>query len=317
MTNTVATLTYQEPIATGGNREDLGNIIFDVSPTETPVLSAIGRNRAKATSHDYLTDELAAPDTAGAIEGADAAPTRPASRTRLSNFTQIFERSAAVSGTQEKVLKGGSISSEMNYQILRRGQEMKNSVESAIVGVNKAKLGGDETTARLMGSLSTYLDDDSYQGAGTPPTGNGVDVPAAGTGRAFTKDILRDALDVLWTQSSGNKNVMAVCAGAQRKLFSEFSGTDTRYVTTDDRELVDSIDVFDGDYHTVTVTPDRFCLANNVFIIDKEYLKLSELRTMATKDLAVVGDSVRKQIIWETTLEVCSPKAHINIADLL
>ena len=80
---------------------------------------------------------------------------------------------------------------------------------------------------------------------------------------------------------------------------STFNAASTRYVTTDDKKLVASIDVYDGDFHTVTVTPDRYSLPENIFLLDPEYAKLSELRAASTKDLAVTGDSMRKEIVWE------------------
>ena len=80
--------------------------------------------------------------------------------------------------------------------------------------------------------------------------------------------------------------------------------------------MVASIDVYDGDYHTVTVTPDRYSDPASLFLIDAEYVSLADLRAVSSKDLAVTGDSKRKEIVWETTLEVCNPLAHIQIAGL-
>jgi hypothetical protein len=318
MTETVATLTYQEPIGTGGNREDLSDLLWDISPTETPGISAMGRTRATATNHEWLTDVLGDAGDNKTVEGADAVIVRPASRTRLGNYTQILSKTAAVSGTQERVLKGGGIKSEMAYQIARRMKEIKRDLEYLIYGMDNSKVAGNESTAREMGSFSSYIVDGFAGGAtGVAPDGNGVlGSYAAGTPRAFDETILTTALENLWNRSGGNENLIAIMGSKQRGIFSSFTGADTRYVTTDDRKLVASIDVYDGDFHTITATPDRFCLATNVFIQDSEYVKLAELRSMQSYDLAKVGDSVRKQIVWEVTLEMCNPDAHVNIAAL-
>lgn len=311
--------SYSEPIGTGGNREDLSDILFDVSPTETPFITAIGRNKATATSHDWLTDVLADPADNANVEGDDAAPVAPSSRVRLANYTQIMKKHAVVTGTQERVLKGGGIKSEMAYQVARRLKEMKRDAERAMVGVNQAKVAGDDSTPRRMGSLSTYLNSTSYQSLsdGSAPTGNGVDTPTTAPGgpQAFTEPALKTALEQLWNQSGGNENILALTGSFNRGVFSTFNASSTRYVTTDDKKLVASIDVYDGDFHTVTVTPDRYSLPGNIFLLDPEYAKLSELRSASTKDLAVTGDSMRKEIVWEFTLEVCNPLAHINMAD--
>ena len=39
-----------------GQREDLSNIIYDVSPTMTPFMSNIGRGKATHTLHEWQTD---------------------------------------------------------------------------------------------------------------------------------------------------------------------------------------------------------------------------------------------------------------------
>jgi hypothetical protein len=310
--------SYDEAIGTGGNREDLSDVLFDVSPTETPGLTAMKKMKATATSHDWLTDVLEdAADNAN-IEGDDATPVSPASRQRLSNFTQIFKKHAVVTGTQETVLKGGGIKSEMAYQVARRMKAMKRDCERAIFGVANPKVAGSDTVAREMGSLQTYMTSNTYAGGATAtaPTGNGATAGTGGTNRAFTEAILKTGLEALWNNSGGNENILALTGSKQRGIISTFTSSSTRYVTTDDKKLVASIDVYDGDFHTVTVTPDRYSLPGSVFLIDPEFIALSDLRPMSSKDLAVNGDSKRKEIIWETTLEVCNPLAHYQIAGL-
>ena len=308
--------SYDEPIATGGNREDLSDVLFDVSPTETPFITAIKKGKSTATSHDWLTDVLEDPADNAHIEGDDATPVAPSSRVRLANHTQIFKKHAVVTGTQEKVLKGGGIKSEMAYQVARRMKAMKRDAERAMIGVANPKVAGNDTTAREMGSFETYMTSDTYlPGAtGSAPTGNGVDAGTAGTPRALTESILKGALETLWNNSGGNENILGICGSHVRGVISTFNASSTRYVTTDDRKLVASIDVYDGDFHTVTVTPDRYSHASSLFLVDPEYAAVADLRPMFSKDLAVNGDSIRKEIVWETTLEICNPLAHVQVA---
>jgi len=310
--------SYDEPIATGGNREDLSDMLWDVSPTETPFITAIGKGKATGTAHDWLTDVLEDPAENAAIEGDDAAGTEAASRTRLSNYTQILTKDAVVTGTQEKVLKGGGIKSEMAYQVARRMKAIKRDAEQAMVGTAHEKIAGSDVLARQMGSFITYLSGDSWQGAadGVAPTGNGVDLPTVGTPRALDESLLTAALAQLWTQSGGNENILGITGAFNRGIVSSFTASSTRYVTTDDKKLVASIDVYDGDFHTVTMTPDRFTDPGTMFLVDPEYAKVADLRPLFTKDLAETGDASKKQLVWETTLEVCNPLAHIALTSL-
>lgn len=310
--------SYDEPIATGGNREDLSSVIRDVSPTETPVLTMVGRNKATGTAHDWLTDALADAADNKAIEGNEAVGVDPASRTRLSNYTQILTKHAVVTGTQEKVLKGGGVKSEMAYQLARRLKEIKRDMEFAIVGQANAKVAGSESVAREMGSLAAYLVTNNQAAAGSSaPTGDGTDVSDyAGIDRDLTQAILDAGLQSLFTNSGGNESVNMVVSAHNKGVISDFTNADTRYVTTDNKELVSSIDVYKGDFHTVRIIPDRFLLAGSSFVIDPEYLKLSELRGVHSFDLAKSGDSSRKEVVWEATLEVCNEKAHAMFTDL-
>lgn len=311
--------SYDEPINTGGNREDLSDVIFDVSPTDTPFITMCKKGKSTATNHEWLTDVLGDAADNAHIEGDDATPADPASRARLGNYTQIFKKHAVVTGTQEKVLKGGGIKSEMAYQVARRLKEMKRDCERACIGVANIKVAGNDTTARELGSLETYMTSSTYFGGATfvAPTGNSVDVGTAGTPRAITEPILKAALQNLWANSGGNESVAAICGAHVRGVISDFTASSTRYVTTDDKKLVASIDVYDGDFHTVTVTPDRFSHASSLFLVDSEFASINDLRPVSSKDLAILGDSMRKEIVWETTLEVCNPLAHVQIAGLL
>lgn len=311
--------SYDEPIATGGNREDLSDMLWDVSPTETPFITLAGKGKADATNHEWLIDRLEDPAANANIEGNDASPVDSSPRGRLGNYTQILTKFAVVTGTQEKVLKGGGIKSEMAYQVARRMKAIKRDAESAMIGTAAAaKVAGSDTVARKMGAFVSYLSGNSYQGGATntPPAGNGAGLGTAGTPRALTETIFKAALSQLWTQSGGNENIQAVCGATQRGIVSTFAGSATRYVSTDDRKLTASIDVYDGDFHTVTVTPDRWCDPTMLFLVDPEYVKIADLRALHTIDLAVTGDSTRKQLIWETTLEVCNPLAHMAIVAL-
>jgi len=317
-TPTGAHSTYDEPIATGGNREDLSNVIWDVSPTETPLLTLAGKNTATGSNHEWLTDTLADAADNKAIEGNDVSGTQAASRGRLGNYTQILTKNALVTGTQEKVLKGGGIKSEMAYQIARRMREMKRDGEFAMVGQSNAKVAGSESVAREMASLDAYLVTNNQLAAGSSaPTGDGTDVSDyAGTDRALTETILKAGLQSLFTNSGGNESVTALVSAADKGVISTFTGSATRYASTDDQQLVASIDVYVGDFHTVRIVPDRYIKSGLAYIVDPEYVKCSQLRPMTSFDLAKTGDSEKKQIVWEWTLEVCNEKAHCLIGDL-
>jgi len=316
---TYARSTYDEPISTGGNREDLSSLLSDVSPTDTPVVTMCGKTKATATNHEWLVDALEAAAANAALEGGDMSATNTADRSRLGNYTQIMTKNATVSGTQEKVLKGGGIKSEMAFQLARRMKAIKNDAEFAIVGQSLAKAAGSTTVARTMGSLDSYtVTNNQFAATGSSAVaGNGADVSDfAGTNRALTETIFQAALQSVYDNSDSGDTLKCVTTSSSKVAISGFTGADARNASTDNKQLVNTIDVYVGDFHTVEIIADRKCLANTTFLINPEYLKIAELRSARSFDVARAGDAVKKQIIWEWTLEVGNEKAHCLIGDL-
>ena len=64
------------------------------------------------------------------------------------------------------------------------------------------------------------------------------------------------------------------------------------------------------------MSPDRFSDPSVLFLVDPEYAKVADQRPLHTIDLAKTGDSTKKELVWETTLEVCNPLAHIAMVAL-
>ncbi len=153
---TVPTNTYSRYGAIGV-REDLADVIYDISPTDTPIMSSIGKARATQTAHEWQTDVLAAATFGNAlIEGDDAAASSLAPTTRIGNFTQIVGKTVQVSGTLEAVDKAGR-KSEKAYQLAKAASEIKRDIETIIMG-NQAKTNGTATSgARKLGALLSWI----------------------------------------------------------------------------------------------------------------------------------------------------------------
>lgn len=304
---------------TVGNREDLSDIIFDISPDETPILSAIKKGKASNTLHEWQTDEIGTASANTNIEGDDNQDANAiTATTRLSNQSQILKYKCVVSGTQEKGMDHAGVRSEMSYQEAKKMKRIKLDCELSVLDggnvLGIAKVAGNATTARKMGSLATYLTTNVSVGAtGAAATGNSVDALTAGTDRDLTEALVTGVLQTLWT-AGGDPTIMAVSA-VNKGVVSSFAGGSTRYIDTNTKELVHSIDVYVGDFHTLKVVPCRNMIGDNVYIIDPGYLRLADLRPLHSYDLAKTGDNFKREMVWETTLEVCNEAAHGLIAD--
>jgi len=125
---------------TTGIREDLVDVIYNISPEDTPILSAIPRAIAKQTKHEWQIDSLAAAASNAVIEGDDATIDAATATARKQNFTQIMDKVIAVSGTQSSVDAAGR-ADEMAYQIAKKSKELKKDMELALSSATLAAVG--------------------------------------------------------------------------------------------------------------------------------------------------------------------------------
>lgn len=297
-----------------GNREDLSDIIFDISPTETPGMTMAKKTKATATNHEWQTDALAAASASNAvIEGDDATTDASAATTRLGNYTQIQDKVARTTGTEDTVKKAGR-GNELDYQVMKRSKELKRDMESSLFA-NNAKVAGNDTTAREMAGIPAWLATNTSAGAsGSDPTGDGTDARTDGTQRAFTEDLLLDVMQSCW-ENGGEPDALIVGPFNKRKA-SGFTGVATKFKDVDDKKIIASADVYVSDFGEINIVPNRFSRARDAILVQKDMFKAAMLRPMSSWDLAKTGDSERKQILVEWTVEMCNEAAHGIVADL-
>ena len=197
--------TYQTFTAIG-QREDLTDVIYNISPTETPILSSLARTKATAVYHEWQTDTLAAATTNNAqVEGDDATAATISPTTRLGNYTQIVAKTIQVSGTMMAVDLAGR-RAEKAYQLSKASQELKRDQET-IISANQGRSAGNSSTARKMGSLLSWLKTNSNYNTtdGANPTTIGVSTRSDGTTRTFTEAILKDGVQQVYTSGGSPK----------------------------------------------------------------------------------------------------------------
>lgn len=298
-----------------GNREDLSDIIFDITPTETPFLSSIAKRSASSTKVEWQTDALAAASAANAvIEGDDATTDASTATTRLFNYTQISDKVARVTGTQRAVNSAGR-ADEMAYQIMKRGSELKRDMESSLLA-NNAQVAGNDTTARELGGIGSWIatNDDDGGGAGASPTGDGSDARTDGTQRAFAEADLKTVLAACW--DAGGEPDTIMLGSFNKQAASAFSGGATRTVEAGEKQLVNAIDIYVGDFGQLAIIPNRFQRARDGLVLQMDMWELATLRDIQTVSLAKTGDTEREQLIVEYSLCSKNEAASGMVADL-
>jgi hypothetical protein len=300
-----------------GQREDLIDVIYDISPTETPIMSTLARTKATAVFHEWQSDSLAAATSANAaVEGADATSATLSPTTRLGNYTQIVQKTIQVSGTLETVNKAGR-RSEKAYQLSKASAELKRDMET-IITANQGRDAGSSSTARKLGALLSWIKTNTSEGSGgADPTTIGVSTRTDGTQRTFTETLLKDVVADIF-DAGGNPTMMVVGSGLKQKA-SSFAGIAAqRYMAPGDQPttIIGAADVYMSDFGTINVVPDRFMRTRDAFVLDPEYAALAYLRPFQTTDLAKAGDSDKTQLLAEFTLEMRNEAAHGAIYDL-
>ena len=139
-----------------GNREDLSDIVYDVSPAETPFLSALPKTKATGTKHEWQTHALTAPSGSNAVlEGDDATTDAATVNARVYNYRQISDKVARVTGTQEAVDNAGK-KAKMAAQMEARMKELKTDVETTLLA-NVASVAGNATLAPRSAGLQAWV----------------------------------------------------------------------------------------------------------------------------------------------------------------
>jgi hypothetical protein len=289
-----------------GNREDLSDEIYRIDPTDTPCMTAFERETASAVKHEWQRQALASVDSSNdVLEGDDATTDAITATVRLSNNCQISDKVARVTGTQEAVEHAGR-GSEMDYQAMLKGLELKRDMETILVGRNTATNAGADATARKTASILSWIKSNTSKGtaggAADPTTADGAGTRTDGTQIAFTEIRLKTVLQSIWT--AGGKPDTVYTGAFNKQVFSTFTGRASQIEDTKGKKIIASVDAYESDFGTLKVVPNRFLRTRDVLVLQTDMWAVAFLkgRKMVSIPLAKTGDSERRQILSEYAL---------------
>lgn len=313
---TTPTDTYQT-YQSIGNAEDVDDLIYNIDPTETPLMSMIaGKGKAAAVYHEWQTQALAAVNASNQhIEGDVYTRVAATPTVRVGNRCQIFKIPFGVSGTQEAIRKYGR-KSEIAYQTALKGKELKRDIESRLCS-NNASVTGNASTARQLGGLESWFTSNVSRGSGGSNggfTSSNTVAATDGTQRAFTEALLKSALKSAW--DNGGQPDTALMGSFNKQAFSSFAGNATRFKEAEDRKLVASISVYESDFGKIKAVPSRFCRSRTVSLLQSDMVSVDYLRPIKVEPLAKIADSEDFEYVAELTLKVHNQAAHAVVADL-
>ncbi len=268
-------------------REDLLNVLNNLTPTDTQLITGLGTSKASAQRHEWLTDTLSAVKTNSYAEGADASYPTITNPSRLINYTQIMRQGYKVSDT-ERAVNTANFNDRMSYEAVKALKMLKNDMEYAVMRGTLA-CGASGVTGQMRG-IKSWLS-----------------LVTSQSGVSLTETKLNDYLQMVWTNGT-EVNALYAPMYIKRKISSYTAGATKNFNQTD-RRLVNAIDIYEADaakiiklfaHRHVTVSGDN----NYDFVaINEDLFKVAYLRNPMSRPLAKTGDAEKAEVLTEVTLE--------------
>ena len=284
----MATFTSYDAV---GIKEDVSDIISNISPTKTPFTTLIGKGSVTTRLFQWQEDELAAPRANAQIEGFTAADATLSPTVMRSNNTQIFEKTVKVSGTEDTVSQYGR-AKETAYQLTKAAKELKRDVERACIGVAQAAVAGSNVAARQTASAINQIDAGSIVAGGT---------------LALTEARLLSAGQLAYT-AGGEPDVFMI-KPADSLIVAGFTGAAGRQREIDGTKLVNVVDLYVSPFGEYKVVLNRFQLASVALLFDPTMWSLDALRPWTREPLAKDGDNTKTMMVGEYGLRHKNYKA--------
>lgn len=281
MAQSTATLTFDAI----GNREDLSDVITNISPTDTPFLSGFGKVKATNTYHEWTTDSLAATTDNAQVEASDYTFSKATARTRVGNYVQYAYTPVEVSDAQRAMNVAG-LDDEFAYQLAKKMKEHARDIEASLV-TGTGNSGASGAARRVKGVL-TWIATNVTTGSGT---GN----------EALTDDMLNSTLQNIWT--NGGTPESAYANGGQKRAISKLTASSTKFVNASDKEITAGVDVYDSDFGRIKVYLHRYMDTDKIAILTPDLWKVAMYIPTHKTDVAKIGSATRAVVETYFTLE--------------
>jgi hypothetical protein len=272
----------------GALREDLLNILTNLSPKNTQLVSGLGTSTAASIRHEWLIKTLGTVKTNAYVEGVDASYANLTDPTRLINYTQIFREAYQVTDTERAVNTAG-FNDRLALEAADALAELKNDMELAI----------------LRGSLACGTGSAARQLRGIK---NSLSLVTSQSGVSLTEAILNNYFQNVWDVTSLEVDEVYGGMYMKRKI-SGFTAGSTKNVDSKDKRLINAVDVYEADAASmVKLFAHRYMTISgdtnyDILGINADMFKVAYLRKPFTRELAKTGDAAKGEVVTELTLE--------------
>ena len=289
-----------------GNAEDVTDFIINISPEETPLLTALPKKKATASYHEWLTDDLATAAENAKGEGSLFGTETILARTRIVNYCQIAYKVYEVSGTQEAINKYG-VTSELSYQAVKMMKELKRDMDLDLWRNASVAIGDTADISGAARQLDGFqsIRPSAHSGAAQLTVAALTGVAAEAQFNAVMGKIFDD----------GPSSTVAYMLPSVKRLVSRWTGVATKNFDQDAMKIVTVIDIYQSDFGTVRLVMDRYMKANiqgveAIYVGNFDNAAVAFLRPFQTKRLPSVKDALAGVVLAEYTLEYGNPNSY-------
>ncbi len=319
-------------LATSGDnvREDLSDVIYNITPTEVPAQANFGRGTSKQTLREWQIDELAAAASNAVVDGADFGSDESDEAFRIGVYMQISIKYLAVSRRANIVNKAGR-RAELSYQIAKKGKELRRDVEFEICQGN-ATVAGNSTTPSETAGLRGWIKTNTHrESGGAEPALSNTTFGEPTTGEtdgtipvAMHEDRLLEQLADCYI-AGGNPNMLMLGPVMKQKFSSYMFGADARIATQYQDQgpvnrggvsVVGAVDVYVSDFTVLDIVPNRFQRERDGWILDNEFWDVTYLDGYKTETISKIGDAERRHILVDWGLKSNNEAASAHYADI-
>lgn len=305
-----------------GNREELDNFVSMITPSDTPIYTMAGKEKASSKHPEWEYEELDATADNAQPEGNEYSFDAVDAPTRVGNYTQIFTKTFRFSGTQQAVDNAGN-AEKRAHELMKKGKALRKDMEYSII-LNTAST---NTDPRRSGGLPTWLTSNVSRNSGTSGGfSSGVTtVETTGTLRAWTKALTDIVLQSIY--DNGGDVTTVVCSAYNKGVFATFMSDSNvapfRYAAgRGTNTIIGTADIYESPWGAVKVMADRVmaaggaATARRVFALDPDMVKWMTLRPIHEDKVAKTGDAENGVLLAEGCLKVVNEAGIGVVADV-
>lgn len=298
--------------------------LFNISPSDTPLLSAIGGltggKQADAKLFEWSFYDLRSPADRARVEGADAPAAEERVRSGAYNVVEIHQEAVEVSYTKMAAVGQGAseaasigagrnpVQDELGWQVDQALLQVALDIEWSFINqafANPATNASARKTRGIMAAITTNA--------------------TAGGGAQLTEAMVLDAMQDAWEAGGlqvGETRTIMVNAALKRRLTAIFI-TGKGFAQGQERNIAGvNVTSIETDFGLLNIMLNRHMPAGDVAILSLEdlspvFLLIPGKGFLFVEELAKSGAAERRQLYGEVGLEYGNERKHAKITNVI